>query len=366
MKEVQTIETMMQGRAPSENVFAGLPNPGLHDLKLAGTVLAPLAVSGAIAFVPGGPGNPSSAEAYTTGTLSIENRAIDLNGDGSLDTVRTEIELGDYRQNQGSDFIRFEVGTGEISGRDLLTEGDVGQFFDNDPATPAGWVMDTPYQGDPYTGTIRFDRTAPAGNFTHRSELNGFDRFGNFTIRSLSNDFNFDATQPPPPTPPQESVVPPTPPVVQPPPVCLLKPSLSMTTPKILPKNRNGKLTITTGLSPDSTLAIDGKGKGNSPNLKERSAAARVEVRFNKPATVANIPSDMIAITNGKPSKKGQQVNMVVIDVPSSGILPGKSVIDQLSYKLTGKAGNFSARLVLPKTVCNVSSALAVAQNKAR
>lgn len=344
-------EALGLGRMPADlHARPDFHVPELHlpDVRVLGVGAAGIGIAGLAAalLIPGGPGNPAQARGYSTGTMSIENTPVDQNGDGANDAIATDIELGDFRKSQGLDFVHYETRTSQNSGADTIVEGDVQEFFDSDPSSPAGAVVEPAYVGDPWTGRIRILRTGLTGQVPHFSELNGFDQNGNFTIRSLNNTFNLSPLVPPI-----------TQPIPTPPKACVLKPELAMTTAKFLPRNHKGKLSIITSVSSDSTIGINGKGKGNSLNIKVRNAAARIEVSFVKPTLVGKIANDSIAFNKGKVAKNGQRANLVIIDIPEGGVPQGNKIVDSVAYTAMGKVASFSARLLIPQFDCNTSPA---------
>ncbi len=178
------------------------PMPNLNNEASQGFAKRTFAVIG-VALAAMGANELSKADranAYAVGTMSIENYPVDTDANGINDTVKTEIELGDFKKNEGTDSVRFELRSGPNAGENVISTGDVEEFFDGDSVNPSGWTVSPPYVGDPWTGKITHSMRGPQTEFEHYSGLSGSDQYGNFFINSINNRFNFTPASTEPPT----------------------------------------------------------------------------------------------------------------------------------------------------------------------
>ena len=116
---------------------------------------------------------------------------------------------------------------------------------------------------------------------------------------------------------------------------------------KVPAKTTKGKGVLTT-IASTKTGAIRGTGNGASKNAKIRAKAARIQVSTT--AKTGKLPNDMLRVGNN-----------IFIDIPKSGVKLGKSVVDRIPFKFSGKSAKFSAMFIAPKgTIANCDKAMTV------
>lgn len=354
MTQLNSME-MMKGLKDRHQpgILDNLPEgPGLHMKEIGEVALATVIVATVVApFI-----NPNRADAAFpgSGTIGVENHCLDKDGNGTLETVHTIMEIAN--ESIGNKELQYKI-TVETSPSAPLTAkaGDLLELFSGRNGTDG--VVTPPYVADPHFGMTTYEQPAPIGPFTINSEVSGIGEFGFFRVPASDIFTCIQAVLPPPaPTPPLTPEVPPVVPPVIPPVVCA-KPWTSVKTlPKVVKVNSKGFITVT---SSATEAKIDGTGNGASKDAKLRNKASRLE--FTVPAGVRmNI--------NPKDKNILQVGGKVYKDVPASGVMPGKNLVDKFAFTSKTKGlKTFTAKLVVPANGdCLASNASATAKLKAK
>lgn len=351
-----------------------LPAADLPDINLViGTGTVAMVAAGAL-LAPGSLGNPAevrAADGEYTGNFTFNAVCVKPGQAKAIFNIsvvdRDNLVLGGSRWGVRVDvpgtnfpYIFHQGGTGAIfSGPTALSSAN--PYYDGTAPSHTG-------QAEVFAEVPEGPVTITAQMFRNQNSAEDTDGDGMYyQEQTFALNCSTGSGNPDPGTPPVEPEPTPTSPPA-PTPVSVLKPGLTLTTAKILPKNGKGKLSIATSVSQDSTCSINGAGNGADKNIKNRRKAARIELKLQNATTVGKLPNGMIALKNNKPVKKGQNTNMVSIDLRNAGIDPGERQASRFNYKLLSRAGKITAKVIIPASMsdCGARNMTSSLQLKSR